>query len=750
MKNMMFSGNENIDYSQSTKKTFGSRKLFLFIMAVLASVSDFALLVVFAISGHGGIAIPVILLILDGLFIAGVCLSNFRFKYSIGIWVSYIIVSVIVTAFLALLDAGETYMTTTAKCLNVFSHIALYIVTVFASIYPLIKSNIKLRAVMITCVTVAVVLVGAFAVFFSANGYFGQGFLGESRVVGYTLDEESDTYIASSVKSGRSKKVVIPSEFNGKKVSGVDCGIFTENTVNTVEILTEDKITLLNSRKIENINPNIKIGVDRKHIDVFRQTCLTQPSAYGIDDDSMVTFANSLYPINLESNERYITFKYQDYPEQEEIIPTWIGKVGQTFSLEYANLEYLQHANAKVADDLVWSYYNNKAQILTGQIVNLAGKKINESQNSVKVEFENVYRFTVADDNDGVYEPADSFKTTLSNNALYAYRFFTLSGAVEHLENLSNELIEDRDKGFDLTWQYNLNEISNSWQDDNWYDFFDLTLNLYQLSEYRGDEVDIKLKPIWSLKKPTDLKITYFNNKVNYIYGDDVRMDVSAEAPLKGCQLSYEWYWEGDVYGDGEDNSRLAGSTYIINNAFPQEGIFRVYVAVSCPEVTDLESFDTVYAYLTVDKRPLNITWEEPTDMVYDSYEKALKHYVGNNELINGDSLAYGLTETNVRNTDAGSYTASLSLYGVIDEMYKIATGATHFYTIAPRPVQTQWTCEDFTYDGNPHNAVATAQGVNGYNIPIYLSSDKTNAGKYTATASSRSGNYVLTDNTYP
>ena len=81
MRNMNFSGNENIDYSQSTQKTFGSRKVFVLIMAILAAVSDFALLVVFAISGHGGLAIPINLLILDGLFISGVCLSNFRFKY---------------------------------------------------------------------------------------------------------------------------------------------------------------------------------------------------------------------------------------------------------------------------------------------------------------------------------------------------------------------------------------------------------------------------------------------------------------------------------------------------------------------------------------------------------------------------------------------------------------------------------------------------------------------------------------------
>ena len=51
MKNMTFWGNESVDYSQYSKKTFGGRKIFLLIMAIVAAVSDFALLVVFAISG---------------------------------------------------------------------------------------------------------------------------------------------------------------------------------------------------------------------------------------------------------------------------------------------------------------------------------------------------------------------------------------------------------------------------------------------------------------------------------------------------------------------------------------------------------------------------------------------------------------------------------------------------------------------------------------------------------------------------
>lgn len=738
MKNMMFSSNENIDYSQSTKKTFGSRKVFLLIMACLATVSDFALLIVFAISGHGGIAIPVILLILDALFITGVCLSNFRFKYSIGIWVAYLVVSVIVTSILATLEPnGETYMTTTARCLNVFSHLALYLVTVFASIYPLLKNNVKIKAIMVTSVAIAVILVGAFAVYFSANGYFGQGFLNEYRVVGYTLDEDSDTYIASSVKMGRSKKVVIPSEFNGKKVSGVNCSIFTYSSVDTIEIQTQEKIDLIDTHLLAQF-AGMRVGVDKKYIDNFREEYLKQKTPVV----GTYKFANSLYPIHLDNDERYITFAYEDYTEQDDIIPTWIGKKGQTFELDYADVDYLQHVDAQSADDLIWCYDNNDAQILTGQTVKLAGSKINESVDCVNVKFEGVYRTEIVDDNDDLYEPADSFKTTVSNNTLYAYRYFTFSGAINFIENLGKELIEDRDYEFYLNWQYNANSISDFYHDFSWH-YVELdTLKL--LVDHKGNELDIKLKPVWELKKPTKMKITL--NKSNYVYGDDVIAQVSAQAPNDvDYVLEYDWSYNFNGISVGRD-----GTEYTINNAYPQDGTFNVKVTVSSNK-TSLTSYDYVEEKLVVNKRPLHINWTVPTseDMVYNGNEKVLTYQVKDGDLINGDKLTNYLNVKDVKNTNAGSYTAVLALTGSINEKYVIEAGAKQSYTIAPLHVETQWTSGDFTYDGNTHNATATAQGIGGYNVPIKLSEAKINAGEHTATATSANTNYVLTNNTY-
>ncbi|MDE6473675.1 MAG: hypothetical protein K2L70_01055 [Clostridia bacterium] len=746
MRNMTFSGNENIDYSPSTKKTFGSRKVFLLIMAILAAVSDFALLVVFAISGHGGLAVPIILLILDGLFIAGVCLSNFRFKYAIVIWSVYLAVSVIVTSFLATLEIGATYMTDAAKTLNVFAHIALYLVTIFASIYPIIKSNTKIKAIMVTAVTIAVILVGAFAVYFSANGYFGQGFLGEYRVVGYTLDEASDTYIATDIKAGRSDKVIIPEEFNGKKVSGVNCAIFTYTSIKSVEIQSKEEIDFVENQYLSSINQYLKIGVDKKYIDVYREDFLNPD--FPPEDPGMRLLANCFYPTNLEKDERYITFEYNEYPYvydtypyTKDVIPTWIGKAGQEFKLDYSDkAEYMRHTSASDSADLVWCYDNNNAKILTGSMVNLVGKTIDSDKYRVEVDFADVYRVKIEEDNDTVYEPADSFKTTVVDGKVYDYLYFTIDRAYSTLDGLSFDLIEDRDNGFALSWEYKLN-IKSNFGSDYWHSLGDMIVELYELSQYRGNAVDIKLRPVWTMKDPTDLKITFDNN--NYVYGDNIVMTFSGKAPNDDCVMHLEWDYVGS--GTFEENT---SDKYYIYNALPQYGTYGVYVTVTSDK-SSLSSVGYVERDLKVDKRPLHITWQEPSDMVYNAQEKVLQHFVKEDDLINGDVLANYISEYDIRNINAGDYTARISLIGDIYDKYTIAYGASHSYTIAPRPTQAQWTCEDFTYDGYPHNAQATAEDLYGGTLSVTLSGAKVNAGTYTAVATSDDSNYTLTNHTF-
>ena len=72
--------------------------------------------------------------------------------------------------------------------------------------------------------------------------------MGESRVVGYTLDDETDTYIVTSIKRGRSDKVVIPEEFNGKQVSGINCSIFADSSINLVNIESLSKLNFYDTQ----------------------------------------------------------------------------------------------------------------------------------------------------------------------------------------------------------------------------------------------------------------------------------------------------------------------------------------------------------------------------------------------------------------------------------------------------------------------------------------------------------------------
>ena len=113
--------------------------------------------------------------------------------------------------------------------------------------------------------------------------------------------------------------------------------------------------------------------------------------------------------------------------------------------------------------------------------------------------------------------------------------------------------------------------------------------------------------------------------------------------------MRMEWNYVGN--GTFENNT---SDQYVINNALPQYGTFGVRVYVTSDK-SSLASEGRVAKILQVNKRPLNFTWQEPSDMVYDDQEKVLQHFVGENDLINGDVLANYIEETDVRNTNAGN-----------------------------------------------------------------------------------------------
>ena len=61
----------------------------------------------------------------------------------------------------------------------------------------------------------------------------------------------------------RSDKVIIPEEFNGKKVSAVNCSIFTHTSIQSVDIQSAEEIRFVENQYLNSINQYLRIGVDK-------------------------------------------------------------------------------------------------------------------------------------------------------------------------------------------------------------------------------------------------------------------------------------------------------------------------------------------------------------------------------------------------------------------------------------------------------------------------------------------------------
>ena len=104
-----------------------------------------------------------------------------------------------------------------------------------------------------------------------------------------------------------------------------------------------------------------------------------------------------------------------------------------------------------------------------------------------------------------------------------------------------------------------------------------------------------------------------------------------------------------------------------------------------------------------------------------------------------------------VTGTDADTYTGTLSLSDKVNTKWSDGTTAdkTVTLTIAPKSVAVVWSNTSLTYTGSTQAPTATADtGITGETLTLTVAGQQTNAGTYTATASTTNGNYTLTNAT--
>lgn len=104
-----------------------------------------------------------------------------------------------------------------------------------------------------------------------------------------------------------------------------------------------------------------------------------------------------------------------------------------------------------------------------------------------------------------------------------------------------------------------------------------------------------------------------------------------------------------------------------------------------------------------------------------------------------------------VTGTDADTYTGTLSLSDKVNTKWSDGTtdDKTVTLTIAPKSVAVVWSNMSLTYNGSAQAPTATVDtGITGETLTLTVAGQQTNAGTYTATASTTNGNYTLTNAT--
>lgn len=736
-KNGIFSSRDDTDYSASTQKRLSSDRILLLVLAGIAAFCDILTFIVALVAGYGAAQIVLLLLMLaaDGLIIAGICFTNFRFKYSLAVWIGYVAVSFVLSLILLIGCSGGSgvqTMTTAATALVILSHLILWIVIGVCALadnfFPR-KSYVKIVLCVVT--GVAVLFTFAYSVFVADKGYYGQNEDNEIRVVSYVEDDELDGYKADGVIAGRGNKIMIPSTFNGKKVVSISADLLCDESIDNIVIEGTSQLAVRDYSPDKEISENLTVGVSREVIDDYRNDLISGEASGGI------ALADALYPADLSEDERFITFKYvKRVSEQvaDHVLPTWIGKAGDSFDLmtyaEQNGITYI--VNGDYTDDkcLHWSMLNNSGYVfkdLTFGGSQVKEIKVDENVFGAQVNFDKIYKIEILDDNDTLYEPDEDFKTMNIDGKTYAYRYVAESFANSLLGEISRE-------GFNLSWKYKYNGISY-YTDD-----FSATLSSGRVSYKNGM---VQLSPEWQLKAPVIESVRSDKAGNSFVYGDGMTLSVKATAPVEGYTLSYEWTSDAaDGLGTGKE---ISLSCVTPDNT----GRYVVSVQASSP-LTSLVSSAQSYVDVTVEKKSLRFAWTFPQNAVYDGTAKQAVCEIVQDDVVGDDALSFYTDAKAVVN--AGTYTSKVTLLsGYNSSYYTIDKSSVFTYTIAKRPLTLVWQDSEFTYNGeSQYPRVTSVTGAvageeeDVINSVTYGNYGK-NAGSYNVKASlPSSGNYAI------
>lgn len=675
-------------------------------------------------------AVPLVLAIVDALYLTSAFFSNLRFGYARNAFAVYTAATVAAcVAWVIIINVNDTVFTSLAQWLTVgvrfvgvFAVISAYFVASRRLRLSVAASRIFAGTVAAACLSLCVY----YGVSLFTDGYFGQG---GGRQLVYEITD-NDSCVVVGVLDGNADGITVPREFDGHKVTTVSAELFRTRGIKNITLECDADITFRDINKLNDASRSVALYVPRAEIDEYRHKFFELSDSMGIY--GAFDMANNVRPSGLASDEAYITFSYDETAYSlvgGSVLPTWIGKKGDVFRLDDIDdgqlVEYVKHTDIRSDEDLFWSYRSGGMMMdaLTVNDIDINGARIMSSCAKVPVNFRKVYAVVPGESNDARC-PTDKFFDCATVDGVKHDCKYTVADTADEL------LAPFKRDGFGLEWKFNgggLDSYMTSLAD---------TLE-------KCDSSRVEIKPVWTLAAPD----VTFEGQIGAVvtYGDRLSITSAVSHPLirsGSTDYKLDYYWSGPESAQGVKNGKIDIPSAKMNDG----GNYSLTVTISAPNLTSLSAQKTVTKYVTVQKRTLTIDWSVVGGNVYDGNVKTVTASINND--LPEDNVT--LTGSRFLYTDAGTYTSSARLEAKFTDRYEIAGGiASHTFTIAPRPTEIRWFNDTFVYDGTSPLPSATADGVDGRSLNVAIdSSANTDVGTYSAHGELTDGNYVAATGT--
>lgn len=733
-----------------------TRTLLLWIISAgLAFVMDLVVTIVLGIRIKAGfvLAFPIILIILDAIMIGLGFLINFRMKYSIFIWGAYCVLSIVfgmLSGVMPRISPEYEIISVAGMAFVIITQVLKAVIIAIMSILVRVREiNGKSAVVAYILESLMLLVVAAVITINMMFGYMWQGISVTSKqaTLVYEYDSAYDTYsIVDTMDDGN--YIVIPEEFNGKKVDGISFNAL-DNKINTI-ILESDQIQFIDLASVSTLASNIKFYAN--DIDTINRTrnslysaivSFTQRKILTSEQTVECTkLLNGFTIDNLNANEAVCNFTYTDnslynslglgYIESK-ILP--IGKNIEVKDISIAS-SYLGHLNGNSQNDLKYCFDN-----MNGYMLVVPSATITHGTMNIPVDFNKIFYVTLENDNDDSYNYTKTWDW-VGNAQLTCFA---------SNENLS-QLYESLPTRQGLTANWVARETTNRLQ------VFDSINSLKTvMNDFTGH--NIYINPRWSVDAPV-ISSANFGQAAYYVYGDIVEVNVEVYS-----------YIEGHYTLIGPDETKYdpisitGGTTKNLTFAIPglevaDTGVF-VLQGIAYDEsktITSLKSTPMqVDKPIIIQQKEIDFNWlnTSTSEMAgnlsvaktFDGTEytfglTGIENYVisyDHTDLVGTDSISYTINYSSIRHS--GTYKIQPKLSADSRRNYVVKDGTLDF-VINKANIDVTWENLNFIYNGSFQSPTAWFNDFTSTKVYLTISGAQTNTGHYKASGYMNESNY--------